>query len=282
LPVLYFSGEKILSDDFYGILANLLTIAPILLFILGALLGSFANVVIYRWPKKQSVVMPRSRCPHCQKPISFYDNIPIFSWFILRGRCRQCRKPISFRYVIVELLMAILFVTVYHFTGVSWSLVEYLIMTFGLVTASFIDLDHFLLPDIITLPGIVIGLAGAALNPERPFLDAFFGVLFGGGFLWAIAYAYQLLRKEEGMGGGDIKLLAWVGAVLGWRAIPFVIVIASLVGTVLGLVLAGKARKGLKTVIPFGPYLAMAAILYVCGGETIGQWYLNLFFPGLN
>jgi leader peptidase (prepilin peptidase) / N-methyltransferase len=270
--VICFSGEEILFDE---------NAIKVFLFIFGALLGSFANVIIYRWPKKQSVVTPRSRCPHCHKTIAFYDNIPILSWFILKGKCRLCRKPISFRYVVVELLMALLFVTVYHFTGLNWTLLEYLIMTFGLVTASFIDIDHFLLPDVITLPGMVIGLIGAALNPERPFLDAVFGLIFGGGFLWAIAYVYQILRKEEGMGGGDIKLLAWVGAVLGWKAIPFIIVSSSLVGTILGLLLAGKARKGLKTVIPFGPYLAMGAILYLCGGEGIAQWYFNLFFPGL-
>lgn len=254
---------------------------PFFIFIYGALLGSFANVIIYRWPKNESIVRPRSRCPHCQKNILFYDNIPLFSWFILRGKCRHCQGKISFRYPLVELTMAIVFLVIYLFVGESWNLLEYLIMAFGLVTASFIDIDHFLLPDVITLPGIALGLIGAFLNPNRLFLDSILGVLVGGGFLWAIAVVYQLVRKEEGMGGGDIKLLAWVGAVLGWKAIPFIIISGSLLGSVLGLLLAGKQNKGMKTVIPFGPYLAFGAILYVCGGESIGNWYIRLFIPGL-
>jgi len=254
---------------------------PFFIFIYGALLGSFANVIIYRWPKNESIVTPRSKCPHCQKSILFYDNIPIFSWIFLRGKCRHCQVKISIRYPLVELTMAVVFLVIYLFVGESWNLLEYLIMAFGLVTASFIDIDHFLLPDVITLPGIIIGLVGAFLNPNRLFLDSILGVLVGGGFLWAIAVVYQLIRKEEGMGGGDIKLLAWVGAVLGWKAIPFIIISGSLLGSVLGLLLAGKQNKGMKTVIPFGPYLAFGAILYVCGGESIGNWYIRLFIPGL-
>jgi leader peptidase (prepilin peptidase)/N-methyltransferase len=156
-----------------------------------------------------------------------------------------------------------------------------LIFLFALIIACFIDIDHFLLPDVFTLSGIVIGLIGALLNPERSFVDALLGVLLGGGFLWAIAYFYYVIRKEEGMGGGDIKLLAWIGAVLGWKAIPFVIIASSVVGTVGGAFAAYRDRKGMKTVIPFGPYLALGAVVYLFGGDGIAHWYLGLFIPEL-
>ncbi len=260
---------------------SILPFAPFIVFLLGAMLGSFANVIIYRWPRKENIAFPGSHCPQCNKAIAFYDNIPIVSWFVLRGRCRQCKEKIPFRYPLVEFLMATLFVLVWRSSGPSLLTIEYLILVFGLVTASFIDIDHYLLPDVITLSGLVIGLLGAALNPERSFMDGLLGVLFGGGFLWAVAYFYFAIRKQEGMGGGDIKLLAWVGAVLGWKVIPFIIITASILGTVLGLALAAKEKKGLKTVIPFGPYLAFGALVYVCGGQNFAYSYLHWFIPEL-
>lgn len=254
---------------------------PYYLFVMGAIFGSFANVIILRLPKGESIAKPSSRCMSCQTPIKWYDNIPIFSWFILRGQCRKCGAKFSFRYPAVELTMAIFFVLTYHFVGWNWFLLEALILVFGLVTVSVIDIDHYILPDVFTLSGIVIGLAGALLNPERSFLESLLGVLLGGGFLWSIAYFYLLLRKEEGMGGGDIKLLAWIGAVLGWKAIPFVIISSSLLGTVGGALLALRQKKGMKTVIPFGPYLALGAVIFLFGGSQIAFWYLSLFIPGL-
>lgn len=251
-------------------------------FVLGAIFGSFGNVVIYRLPKEESVVKPGSHCYSCQQPVKWFDNIPILSWFILRGKCRNCGAKFSFRYALVEIIMAGLFVLSYHYVGISWSLVEYLLFIFGLVVCTFIDLDHMILPDELTLSGIVIGLVGALINPHREFLDALFGVLMGGGFLWGMAYVYYLLTKQEGMGGGDIKLLAWIGALLGWKAIPFVIMTSAIIGSVVGIIAARKQKAGLKTVIPFGPYLALAAILYLFGGETIALWYLDLFLPGLS
>lgn len=252
-----------------------------ILFVYGLIVGSFANVVILRFPKGESVVRPRSRCPQCGTQIKWYDNVPVFSWLVLRGRCRQCRNPISWRYPLVELLMGLSFALALYFVGPTWYLVEVLIFLFGLITVSFIDIDHFLLPDAFTLSGMVIGLIGALLNPDRSFLDSVLGLFLGGGFLWAIAYFYFVFRKEEGMGGGDIKLLAWIGAVLGWKAVPFVIVSSSLIGTVGGAVAALRDRKGMKTVIPFGPYLALGAVLYLFGGEAIAHWYLGLFIPEL-
>lgn len=255
------------------------TLLAVFVFILGALWGSFGNVVIYRQPKGESVVKPRSRCPKCSAAIKWYDNVPIFAWFWLGGKCRACANKISFRYPLVELITACLFLGIYLKFGVSWYTLELLYFVWALVVVSFIDLDHMILPDVFTLSGIVIGLVCAAINPERDFLGALAGVLMGGGFLWAIAYLYWVLRKEEGMGGGDIKLLGWIGAVCGWTSIPFVIMVSSIVGSIVGIIYAWKSKTGLKSVIPFGPYLALAAILWLLGGESLGLWYISLFLP---
>lgn len=262
--------------------------------LMGACLGSFANVVIYRLPRGESVVRPRSRCGSCGTPISFRHNIPVLSWFLLRGKCASCGARYSFRYPAVEMLMAVLFMVAYLEMGWSWTLLESLIFIFSLVTVSFIDLDHMILPDTFTLSGIVIGLLGALLNPEREFLDSVYGVLLGGGFLWAIAYLYFVVRKREGMGGGDIKLLAWAGAVLGWKAVPFIILVASLLGSVVGIGMALLATRGRSSesateneavaddsevasfAIPFGPFLALGALLYLLlDGAELARLYLE-------
>jgi leader peptidase (prepilin peptidase)/N-methyltransferase len=249
-------------------------------FILGSMFGSFANVVIYRLPRGESVVLPGSHCMECGHKVRFYDNIPIFSWFILGGKCRSCKKPYSFRYALVEFITGVLFAALFLVYGWKWKLLEYLILAFGLVVISFIDLDHQIIPDEFSLGGIAIGLIGSLINPERDFWTAFAGFLMGGGFLWAIAYFYYAIRNEEGMGGGDIKLLAWLGAVLGWAAIPFIILVSSVIGSIVGLTLVSQGR-GLKTTIPFGPYLAFAAILYMIGGHGLTKWYFSLFIPGI-
>lgn len=254
----------------------------LMFFLLGAIFGSFANVVILRLPAGQSVVSPRSRCPKCEKAISWYDNIPILSWLALRGRCRTCSVSISWRYPLVEFLMAITFAGLYLYVGWSWTLLEYLIFAFGLIVVTFIDFDHMILPDVFTLSGIVIGLLGSVLNPERDFWPALGGVLMGGGFLWAVAYLYWVFRKREGMGGGDIKLLGWIGAVLGWSSIPFVILCSSIVGSVVGVLMALRKDEGLASTIPFGPYLALAALVYIFGGDRLGEWYISLFIPSLS
>jgi leader peptidase (prepilin peptidase)/N-methyltransferase len=173
------------------------------------------------------------------------------------------------------------FALIFNKYGYQWITLEYLVFAWSLIVVSMIDLDHMILPDVFTLSGIVIGLAGAVLNPERSVYDALIGVLVGGGFLWAIAYFYLLLRKEEGMGGGDIKLLAWMGAVLGWTSIPFIVLVSSVLGSLVGLVLAMRSKAGLKSVIPFGPYLALAALLFILEGRQIGLWYIGLFLPDL-
>ena len=258
-----------------------MTFDAVFFFIMGLLFGSFANVVILRLPVRQSIVTPRSRCPSCKTMIPWYLNIPVVSWIVLRGRCQKCGVRISFRYPLIELLMAVLFVGLFLKVGYSWLLLEYLIFGFGLVVVSFIDFDHMILPDVFTLSGIVFGLVGSILNPERSFYSSLLGVLMGGGFLWAVAYIYLALRKEEGMGGGDIKLLAWIGALLGWSAIPFVILVSSVLGSFVGLIFAVRNPRGLRSSLPFGPYLALAALLYIFGGEDLGRWYISVFLPSL-
>lgn len=246
-------------------------------FLLGACLGSFANVVICRMPQGESVVFPASFCRACNTPIKWYHNVPIFGWFLLRGKCATCGAKFSLRYALVELVMAALFAFAYYKTGVSITLAERLIFIFCAVTASVIDLDHMILPDKFTLSGIVIGLIGATVNPERGFLDAFLGVLIGGGTLWLVAYLYWVFREREGMGGGDVKLLAWIGAVLGLGSIPVVILLSSLVGAVVGLLLSLRTKDGLRAAIPFGPYLVGAALAYMLlGGPSWTEWYLSL------
>lgn len=247
-------------------------------FLFGAIFGSFANVVILRMPAGESI-QGRSHCIKCKKNIPWYNNFPIFSYFFLKGKCSTCKESFSLRYPFVEFIMACLFAVVAYQYGMSWTTLEYLILVFGLVTAAFIDYDHMILPDEITLGGLLIGLVGAAINPERNFLEAFLGVLFGGGTLWLVAYIYFIFTGREGLGGGDIKLLAWLGALLGWRGIPFVILSASIVGSVVGLIISKKNQNTLKTMIPFGPFLAMGAILYILGLKSVGIWYIQLFFP---
>ncbi|MEO0335060.1 MAG: prepilin peptidase [Pseudomonadota bacterium] len=254
---------------------------PITFFAFGLLFGSFANVVILRMPAGESFVAPRSRCPKCGHLIRFYENIPVISWLFLRGKCSNCKTPISPRYPFVEMLMGLLFTALYLKVGLSWTLLEYIVFGFSLVVVSFIDLDHMILPDKFTLSGIVIGLLGAVLNPERDVWDAFFGVLFGGGFLYAIAFIYFAIRKRDGMGGGDIKLLGWIGAILGWKAMPFVILMSSVVGAFVGVSVSLKNKAGLKSSIPFGPYLASAALIYILFGEEIGAWYIQAFIPSI-
>lgn len=224
-------------------------------------------------------MLGRSRCPSCKKTISWWDNIPVLSFILLGRKCRHCGAAISYRYPLVEVLTGSLFALIFVQFGWSWTTLEYIVFGFGLIVVSFIDLDHMLLPDIFTLSGIVVGLVGAALNPERSFMSAFLGVLVGGGLLWAIAVLYYAWRKEEGLGGGDIKLLAWIGAVLGLKSIPVVILFASLWGSFFGLALALFRGAGMKTAIPFGPYLALGALFYIFFGELAQEWYIQMILP---
>jgi leader peptidase (prepilin peptidase) / N-methyltransferase len=253
-------------------------------FIFGALMGSFGNVIILRLPKGESIIRPGSHCYSCKTPIRWYDNIPIFAWFILRGKCRKCHAHFSWRYPFVEFLTGLMFFLIYrHFSNgeiINFQVAEYTIFAWGLIVCSMIDFDHMILPDVFTLSGIVLGLAGSFFSPDRSVWEALGGVLFGGGIFWSIAYVYYVWRGEDGIGGGDIKLTAWIGAILGWQAIPFVVLSSSIVGSVIGLILVFKTKAGWKLKIPYGPYLALGAVLYLFSGE-FRTTFLLTFFPSL-
>lgn len=240
--------------------------ATCLFFFYGSLFGSFANVLIYRMQKEGPLnLFSRSRCPHCSYNIPFYLNIPILSWFLLRGCCQNCKAKIFFRYPVVEFLMAFLFSALFLAIGWKWFLLEALLFTFALLVASVIDLDQMILPDSLTLSGIVLALLGSIFNPDRFFLDSLLGAFLGAFILISISFVYYLVRKQEGMGGGDIKMLAWMGALLGWKPLSFILLFSSLLGTFVGLflILRDKKTNDFQKALPFGPYLAIAALFYI-------------------
>ncbi len=249
-----------------------------LIFCLGAICGSFLNVCIFRLPQGQSVVSPRSFCPYCRRPIAWFDNIPLLSFLLLRGRSRCCRQAIPWRYPLVETLSGILAVaSVYRF-GLTPLALLYFIFLAALLVITFIDLDHQIIPDEVSLPGILVGLLAAALRTDLSLRDAFLGAIVGGGILWLVAVGYQRLTGREGMGGGDIKLLAMIGAFLGWRAIPFIILLSALVGSLAGILfMLAKGKASGRLAIPYGPFLALAAVLWVFWGEKIILFYLTTF-----
>ena len=261
-------------------------------FIVGLVVGSFLNVCIHRLPREESVVWPGSRCPRCTAPIAWYDNLPLLSWIWLRAHCRSCGAPISARYPLVEAATGFLAVlSLVRFGPTPWAVVAFAFAA-ALLLISFVDLDHLIIPDAVSLPGILAGLAVSALVPGGVGLwDSFAGVCLGGGLLWMVAAAYERSTGVEGLGLGDAKLLAMVGAFLGWQAIPAVLVVASVAGTLAGLAVLfsrhgrGAARRvrrmlgtaavavhwrraARRTAIPFGPFLALGAAV-------------ALFTPGL-
>lgn len=245
-------------------------------FILGAVVGSFLNVCIYRLPAGESVVSPPSRCPSCGTRIRPWDNVPILSWLILRGRCRSCRAKISARYPLVELINGLLTLALFLKFGPTLTFAVLFIFCSALVAITFIDLDHQIIPDVISLPGIALGFAASFFLPWLGWLNSLIGIVAGGGSLLLVAWLYERLTGKEGMGGGDIKLLAMMGAFLGWRAVPFIIFASSLVGSVIGLTVMMLQKKDSKLAIPFGPFLALGAVLYIFFGKAIILWYLSI------
>jgi len=245
-------------------------------FILGAVVGSFLNVCICRLPRDESVVSPPSHCPGCGYLIRWYDNIPLLSYLMLRGRCRGCGERISPRYPLVELLNALLSLALYLRFGPTLAFCVLFVLCSALVAITFIDLEHQIIPDEISLSGIVLGFVASFFLAGHGWLNSLLGILLGGGSLLLVAYGYQLLTGKEGMGGGDIKLLAMMGAFLGWRSIPFIIFVSSLAGSLIGISLMLIQKKDSKLAIPFGPYLALGALLYVFYGPRLIRWYLTL------
>lgn len=252
-------------------------------FLFGALVGSFLNVCIGRIPNGESIVTPPSHCPRCKTPIAFYDNIPLLSFLLLRGRCRGCRERISPRYFAVELLMALFAVTLWHWFGPSFSFFVGFVFVAVLIVISFIDLDVRIVPDVISLPGIILGLVfsvvgyfffrdGSGVIPSP--LSSLIGIFTGGGFLLATAWAYEKFTGVEGMGGGDVKLLAMIGAFLGWPSIPVTLFIASLLGSVVGITCMAITGAGRRLALPFAPFLCSGALLYLYFGNEIIEFYL--------
>jgi len=243
-------------------------------FIFGLVIGSFLNVCIHRLPASQSIVHPRSRCPQCGHLIRVYDNIPVLSYLLLRGRCRDCGARISLRYPVVELLSGAFAAMALARFGLGWQALLMYALIAAFLVITFIDLDHRIIPDVITLPGIPIGLAASFGPGMISPLEALLGILAGGGSLFLVAWGYQLVTQREGMGGGDIKLLAMIGAFIGWKGVLFTIFIASLTGTLAGMALIFRRRGDMKLAVPFGPFLAVGAIAYLFMGPELISWYL--------
>jgi leader peptidase (prepilin peptidase)/N-methyltransferase len=239
---------------------------------IGLCIGSFLNVVIYRLPIGQSIVTPPSRCRKCGYQLQWYDNIPVLSWLFLRGRCRKCGVGVSIQYPIVELITGALFVLVVWMTPPGPLLATRLILVGILIVLFGIDLEHQILPNVITLPGIAIGVLLSLIAPPG-WKDALIGVVLGGGVLYAIAGAYYLWRREEGMGMGDVKMLAMIGAFLGWKAVLVTLVLSSFAGAIIGLALMAAQRGSMKFALPFGTFLAIGAIVAMLAGEPLVGWY---------
>jgi len=246
-------------------------------FMFGASIGSFLNVCIYRLPKGESIVFPGSFCPVCKTPIPFYLNIPIISFIILLGKCKKCQTEISVRYPIVELITAIFALVTFIKFGLTVESLFWFAFIALLITISFIDIDLQIIPDILSLPGIFVFAFSPLIVPEITITDTLIGILAGGGSLYLVAVIYYIIRKDEGMGGGDIKLLAMIGAATGWKGVIFTIFSSSLMGTLAGVVMMLATRKAdPKLRIPFGPYLAVGALIYIFCGNSVITWYFNL------
>lgn len=257
-------------------------IYPLLAFVFGTLVGSFLNVCICRLPKDESIVSPPSHCPVCSYQIRWFDNIPLLSYLLLRGRCRGCGTGISIQYPLVELLNGILTTLLFFRFGPTLLFATLFLFCSALVVITFIDIEHQIIPDEISLPGIAVGFALSFFLQGHGWLNSLLGILLGGGSLLLVAYSYQRLTGKEGMGGGDIKLLAMMGAFLGWKAVPFIIFSSSLIGSVVGISIMLLQKKDSKLAIPFGPYLALGAVLYLFYGKALIRWYLGLsgFYQG--
>lgn len=279
------------------------TLAFALVAALGAIIGSFLNVVIHRLPREESIVFPNSRCPSCTNPIKAYDNIPIVSWLVLRGRCRACKATISARYPAVELLTALLFGAVFVRDGLSFALPFDLIFISILVALVFIDAEHMLLPNAITYPGMVFAIVARLALPflmGAPYFDdlgpllfgqfptwpiwavslvgAVIGALAGGGTLWLVGWAWQRLRGVEAMGLGDVKMMLMVGAFLGWRLTVLTIFLGVTLGSVTGILVMVKRReRNLQMLLPFGIFLGIGAIISLLVGKYLIAWYAAQF-----
>lgn len=247
----------------------------VFIFIYGLCIGSFMNVCIYRLPASKSIVRPRSMCPKCGKAIRLYDNIPVFSYLWLRGRCRNCDEPISIRYPLVEMMSGLFALCAYLIFGLTLEGLIYYAFISVLLIITFIDIDHRIIPDVLSIPGIPIGFLASFALPSLSTVDSLIGILAGGGSLFLVAWGYELIKGKSGMGGGDIKLLAMIGAIVGWKGVLVTIFLSSAIGTLTGIIVMLRTQKGLKLAVPFGPFLSIAAIIYIFFGSQLIYWYIN-------
>jgi leader peptidase (prepilin peptidase) / N-methyltransferase len=245
--------------------------------LIGLCIGSFLNVCIYRIPLEQSVVHPPSRCMQCGKTLRWYHNVPVLSWLVLRGRCGFCRTPVSVRYPAVELLTGVVFALHAFVFEPGPLLLVRLVFAAVLIVLAFIDIDHRILPDSMTLTGIPLGVLASVWLPPG-WRDSLIGVALGGGSLWLIAEAYYRWRRVEGMGMGDVKMLAMIGAVLGWRAVIVTLVLSSCSGALVGAAMMSSQKDGMRYALPFGTFLSVGALAASLVGEPILTWYLS-FYP---
>ena len=260
---------------------------PLTAFALGAIVGSFLNVVIHRYPREESIVFPASHCTNCNTAIKAYDNVPILSYIWLAGRCRACHEPFSIRYPLVELANALFFLAIFQRTGVSPLFVVIAVVVSMILVLIYIDAEIQILPDVIDIPGIVIGLGIGAMNQfglgyapdlmlSQSLIDSLAGAVIGASLLLAIALAYRLVRKIEGMGLGDVKMIAMLGAILGWAPLFPLLILASVIGALVGGVVALNSDKGMQAAVPFGVFLGLAALVMMFFGPTLWSWYLAL------
>jgi len=259
------------ADRETGVIAQVILLAA-----LGLIVGSFLNVCIYRLPRQQSINWPGSRCTTCDRALSWYENVPVASWLVLRGRCRTCGERISVMYPLVELVTAALFVAGYVIYGWTPLLAVRLAFACAMVVLFVIDLQHHLLPNVITVPGIVVGFALSLLFPPG-WRASLIGLIAGGGVLFAIAEAWYRLRGIEGLGMGDVKMLAMIGAFLGWKLMLVTLVLSSFAGSVIGIGVIALGRGGMKSALPFGAFLAVGALTAAVVGDPLVEWYLGFY-----
>jgi leader peptidase (prepilin peptidase) / N-methyltransferase len=245
--------------------------------LIGLCIGSFLNVCIFRIPLEQSVVHPPSRCMQCGKTLRWYHNVPVVSWLVLRGRCGFCGTAVSARYPAVELLTGVVFALHAFVFEPGPLLLVRLVFAAVLIVLAFIDIDHRILPDSLTLTGIPLGVLASVWLPPG-WRDSLIGVVLGGGSLWLIAEGYYRWRKVEGMGMGDVKMLAMIGAVLGWRAVIVTLILSSCSGALVGAVVMTRSKDGMRYALPFGTFLSLGALAASLVGEPLVTWYLS-FYP---
>jgi len=250
-------------------------IEVVLIFILGLIVGSFSNVCIYRIPRNESIVYPASHCPKCHSNISPKDNIPLLSYILLKGRCRNCKSKISIQYPIVELLTGLIYLIIYLIYGLSIQTLIYIILSSALIIIAFIDLNEQIVPDVISLPGIVIGSIISSFVTYISFINSALGILAGGGIILTIGLAGSVIFKKEAMGGGDVKLVAMIGAFLGWRYIIISLFLGFFLGALAGIILILSKIKSREDVIPFGPFIVLGSLITLLWGEKIISWYIG-------